>query len=194
MDLKDKLYLGSASPRRFELIKQMGIPCEVLSFEMEEIMDQDKAPQDLALELSEMKMGACLARYGNPGWIVTADTLIALDEHKIGKPTDREEARRMLIKLQNRIHQVYTGITLFRPSDRKTVSRWDRTDVQFAPLGEDELEMYLESGEWQDVAGGYRIQEKGGIFIKGITGSYFNVMGLPINLLYGMLRQLKFST
>ena len=156
-------------------------------------MDQDKSPHDLALELSGMKMGACLSRYGHPGWIVTADTLIALDDHKLGKPADRDDAGRMLQKIQNRIHQVYTGVTLFRPEGSKILSRWDRTDVQFAPLNRDEMEMYLDSGEWQGAAGGYRIQEKGGMFITGISGSYFNVMGLPINLLYGMLRQLKFS-
>ena len=189
----EKLYLGSASPRRFELIRQMGIPCEVLSFEMEEIMDQDKSPEELSLELANMKMGACLNKYGCPGWVVTADTLISLDDHKIGKPASRNEALHMLQKLQNRIHQVYTGVTLFRPDDKKVLSRWDRTDVQFAPLSSQELEHYLDTEEWQGAAGGYRIQEKGGMYIVGVNGSYFNVMGLPINLLYGMLRQLKFS-
>ncbi len=193
MKKTEKLYLGSASPRRFELIRQMGIPCEVLSFEMEEIMDQDKSPEDLSLELSNLKMGACLSKYGCPGWVVTADTLISLDDHKIGKPASRDEARYMLQKMQNRIHQVYTGITLFRPDDRKLLSRWDRTDVQFAPLSGQEMEDYLDTDEWRGAAGGYRIQEKGGMYIVSVNGSYFNVMGLPINLLYGMLRLLKFS-
>jgi len=187
------LYLGSASPRRYELIGQMGILCKILPFEMDEIMDQEKSPENLALELSRMKMEACIAHHGHPGWIVTADTLIALDDHKIGKPTDREEARLMLSRMQNRMHQVFTGVTLFRPDDRKIISRWARTDVHFASMSKKEIEKYLDTEEWKGAAGAYRIQEKGGMFVISLNGSYFNVVGLPINLLYGMLSQLKFS-
>ena len=171
----------------------MGIPCEVLEFDMEEIMDQEKSPESLAAELAQMKMGACLSRYGNSRWLITADTLIALDNHKIGKPADRKEAENMIIRMQNRIHQVFTGVTLFRPDDQEILTRWDRTDVRFAPMNQQEIDFYLDTGEWQGAAGGYRIQESGGMYISGLNGSYFNVMGLPINLLYGMLRQLKFS-
>jgi len=191
----ETIYLGSASPRRFELICRMGLPCEVLKFEAEEPMNQDLSPADLATDLSERKMTACLARFGSieDGWVVTADTLIALDDEKIGKPSDREDARRMISRLQGRAHQVYTGLSLRRPTDGTILTVHDRTDVMFSPMDSREIDFYLNTGEWEGVAGGYRIQEKGGMFVSSLNGSYFNVMGLPINILYGMLRQLKYS-
>ena len=186
------LFLGSSSPRRLKLITQMGIPCKVLDFEMEEKMDQDLPPDQLSALLADQKMDVCLKQYGNSRWIVTADTLISLGNHKIGKPRNKMEAEEMLVKIQGRSHQVYTAICLASP-DKQRMTKWERTDVEFAPMNSGEIQNYLDSGEWKGAAGAYRIQEKGGIFISRINGTYFNVMGLPINLLYGMLRQLKFS-
>ncbi len=192
MQKNSTLYLGSASPRRLELITQMGIPCEVLRYEMEEVMDQDLPPEQLCTDLADQKMDVCLSLYGTSRWIVTADTLIGLDNHKIGKPRHREEAEEMLNRIQGRSHQVFTGVCLASPGGER-LTGWDRTDVEFAPMSSREIQNYLDTEEWKGVAGAYRIQEKGGIYISRINGTYFNVMGLPINLLYGMLRQLKFS-
>ncbi len=193
MNYRNILYLGSSSPRRYELLTRMGIPCEVLTFEMEEFLDQELPPGKLSTALSEQKMQTCLHLYGDSRWIVTADTLISLDEHKLGKPSDRREAAEMLYRMQGRTHQVYTGVTLYSPMEKAFISRWDCTDVSFSPMNDQEIQKYLETEEWKGAAGAYRIQEKGGMFITCLKGTYFNVMGLPINLLYGMLKQLKFS-
>ena len=171
----------------------MGIPCEVLDYEMDEVMDQDLPAEKLCTDLSTQKMNVCLEKYGSSRWIVTADTLIALDHHKIGKPRSKDDAARMLEKLQGRSHQVYTGVSLFSP-DHGILTNYDYTDVEFVPMDREEIRTYLDTDEWKGAAGAYRIQERGGIYISGLNGTYFNVMGLPINLLYGMLRQLKFST
>lgn len=193
MEKTETLYLGSASPRRYELIRQMGLPCRVLEFHMREVMDQSLPPEELALGLAEQKMKACLEAHGTERWVVTADTLIALDGKKLGKPADEREAGAMLESLQGRSHQVFTGVALFRPRDGKELLFHDETEVFFSPMDREERQRYLDTQEWRGVAGGYRIQERGGLYVEKLRGSYFNVMGLPINLLYGMLRQLNFS-
>jgi len=189
------LYLASASPRRKQLIIQMGLDCRVVEITADEPMNQNMHATDLALDLSVRKMEACLEQRPDlkDSWILTADTLIALDDEKLGKADDQREAAEMLQKLQGRTHQVITAFTLHSPLSGEQTSDYESTDVTFSPMEQSEIEEYLKTGEWKGVAGAYRIQEQGGKFISSIRGTYYNVMGLPINRIYGILRLLNFS-
>ena len=190
-----KLYLASASPRRKQLIRQMGLDCIVVKVDADEPMNQDKSAHILAEDLAKRKMDACRDQHPDlfkNGWILTADTLIALDDHKIGKAAGIEEARSMLEKLQGRSHQVITAYSLYSPITKKSVTESESTDVTFAPMNDREIQSYLDTGEWEGVAGAYRIQESGGKYISSIKGCFYNVMGLPINRIYAILSKLNF--
>lgn len=189
------LYLASASPRRKQLVDQMGLECIVVKVDADEPMDQDISAHTLAENLADRKMDACRSQRPHlfeKGWILTADTLISLDDHKLGKPADREEARIMLERLQGRSHQVITAFSLYSPLTRGCVTESESTDVIFSPMDDGEIASYLDTGEWRGVAGAYRIQEQGGKYISSIKGCFYNVMGLPINRIYGMLCRLNF--
>jgi len=193
--MKHFLYLASTSPRRKQLIEQMGLECRVVPIAVDEPMNQKMHAPDLALDLALRKMKACMEQ-NTPlkgFWILTADTLIALDDEKLGKPADTLEAGEILKKLQGRTHQVITAFSIHSPLSGKICSDYESTDVTFSPMDGSEIEEYLKTEEWKGAAGAYRIQEQGGKYISSIRGSHYNVMGLPINRIYGILRQLNFS-
>ena len=183
----DKIILASASPRRQEILKQMGICFEVKPQDVDESFT-GRPPADEAVHLAQKKAESYLAAFpdGSSRWVLAADTFIALDKNFIGKPSDREGARKMLEMLSGRTHQVISGIALNIP-DAGMKTAHCITDVLFAALTSDEIEWYLDTNEWEGAAAAYRIQEKGAAFVESITGSYSNVMGLPINTIYGML-------
>jgi septum formation protein len=131
---------------------------------------------------------------GAGAFILAADTIVGIDDTALGKPGDEQEARRMLEKLSGRTHTVYTGVALCRlPADGARPGLVDsevaQTRVRFAPLSEREITYYLHSGEWHGAAGAYRIQGRAELFIEGVQGSYSNVVGLPIRLVYSMLQR-----
>ncbi len=192
----NQIYLASASPRRKQLVRQMGLECIVVKVEADEPMDQDISAHTLAENLADRKMNACRLQHAGlfeKGWILTADTLISLDDHKLGKASDREEAAKMLEKLQGRSHQVITAFSIYSPMTKESITESESTDVIFSPMDRREIETYLDTGEWEGVAGAYRIQEQGGKYISSIKGCFYNVMGLPINRIYGILSRLNFS-
>lgn len=189
----EKIYLASASPRRKQLVKQMGMECKVIEVDVEEPMDQKLHAVELAKNLSELKMNACLEHpelYPDDAVILTADTLIALDNEKIGKAETREAAAEMLRGIQGRIHQVITAFTIYSVAQRKMITDYESSDVGFSPMSEEEINNYLDTDEWKGVAGAYRIQEQGGKYISSLNGTFYNVMGLPINRIYGILSRL----
>ncbi|MBF9017201.1 MULTISPECIES: nucleoside triphosphate pyrophosphatase [unclassified Oceanispirochaeta] len=189
----EKIYLASASPRRKQLVKQMGMECKVIEVDVEEPMDQKLHAVELAKNLSELKMNACLEHpelYPDDAVILTADTLIALDDEKIGKAETREAAAEMLRGIQGRSHQVITAFTIYSVSQRKMITDYESSDVSFSPMSEEEINNYLDTDEWKGVAGAYRIQEQGGKYISSLNGTFYNVMGLPINRIYGILSRL----
>jgi septum formation protein len=190
------IHLASGSPRRKLLIEQMGLTCQVVRIQAEEPMDQDRHAADLAIDLSELKMKACLDQkpeLTEYAWILTADTLIALDDEKIGKPEDRQQAGEILSRLQGRTHQVITAFSVYSPLSKTFISDLESTDVTFSSMDQKEIESYLDTKEWQGVAGAYRIQGCGGKYVSSLNGTFYNVMGLPINRFYAILRLLNFS-
>jgi septum formation protein len=180
------LILASRSPRRTELLRAAGFAFEVRALDVDESVQGEELPRDYVLRLAEKKAQA--ATLGAGEVILAADTTVALGSEILGKPADEEDARRMLEKLSDRRHEVYTGVCL--RSETKMHSEVACTCVWFDPLSAREIEEYVRSGEPHDKAGAYAIQGLASKFISRIDGSYSNVVGLPVDLVYRMLRDL----
>jgi len=194
MKYMETIHLISGSPRRQTLLNQMGLPFKVNPVDTEEFMDPRKSPDELARSIAEEKLHAFLSvKPDDVEWAVAADTFIYFEGTTIGKPGDRFDAYNELKKFSGQTHQVYTGITLFNKETDRIITEVEITDVTFRKLTENEIQWYLNTDEWKDVAGSYRIQEKGECLIQGINGSYSSVMGLPITLFYGMLSKLNYK-
>lgn len=182
--MSEKLILASASPRRQELIRFLDIPFEAVPSDAEEA--SEGRPEDLVAENAKRKAEAISASL--PGrWVLGADTLVFLNEKPLGKPKDPDEALSMLRALSGRTHQVMTGIFLTNGQTR--ISRVSVTDVSFLPLSEEEIRSYVQSGEPMDKAGAYALQGRAGAYVKSISGSYSNVIGLDIALTRLMLEE-----
>jgi septum formation protein len=174
------LVLASQSPRRAEILRQAGIPFTVRTADIDETPRDHEKPEDYVCRLAEEKV---LAVPHNPGEIVLgADTTVVIDGQMLAKPVDAADARRMLSLLSGRRHEVLTGISLRRGLD--VIRDWAATEVWFTTMTEAEIDAYVASGEPMDKAGGYAIQGLACKFIEKIEGCYFNVVGLPIALVY----------
>lgn len=178
-----KILLASKSPRRQELLKMLDYPFEVVSgIEVEESYPEDLRLEEVPAYLSKLKSDGYSILLKNDDILVTADTVVILDNEILGKPKDLEDAGKMLRKLSGKTHQVITGVTIL--SKEKSLTFSARTDVEFASLIEDEIEYYVEKYRPLDKAGAYGIQEWiGAVGVKGIIGSFYNVMGLPVHRL-----------
>ncbi len=181
-----RIVLGSGSPRRQELLHRMGIDDFDLRVpEVEETFPAGLSPQETVCCISREKSAAVVS---TPEEIViTADTMVFLDDKKLGKPADEREALSMLTALQGRHHTVCTGVTV-RQGERLLTAA-ETTDVYFRAAAESELRAYIATGEPMDKAGAYGVQGKGGLLVRRIDGDFFNVMGLPLVLLHNMLRE-----
>ena len=179
------LVLASASPRRRELIARLGVDYTFAVSGADERLCPTLRPEEYVIELSRRKAESVAARYPDD-LILGVDTVVVLDGAILGKPRDKEDARRMLRALSGRSHEVCSGYTL--RSHDKSVSRSVSTTVRFAPLSDREIDRYILSGEPMDKAGAYGIQGLGGLFVTGISGDYYNVVGLPLNDIYGALK------
>ena len=169
----------------------MGLPFNIMPSRVSEELVPGLAPRLQAEALARKKVETLIAILGgsNPPWILAADTNIIVDDTVLGKPTDREEAKAMLRRLSGRGHEVATGLALFNGKRKYVDCRTNVSVVDFAELSETEIEYYLDTGEWQGVAGAYRIQGKGGCFISSIRGSYSSIVGLPLHDFYVMLKE-----
>lgn len=184
-----KIILASASPRRRELLAQIGLDFQVLVSEVEEKVNTD-IPYLVVEQLSAQKAEAVAQKLEKEeaALVIGADTIVACDGQILGKPRDKEEAVQMLRKLNGRSHQVYTGVTLiFRD---KTKTFYEATEVEFYPMTEEEIGAYVETLDPLDKAGAYGIQGFCARYIKGITGDYNNVVGLPVGRLYQEMKRL----
>lgn len=181
--------LASASPRRLELLKQVGIvPDRVDPADIDETPAKAERPSQLAKRLAHTKAETVASR--NPqAWILGADTVVACGYRILPKPSDAEEARTCLQILSGRRHRVHGGVTLIDP-EGNSHSRYVNTMVAFKRMERDEIDDYVQSEEWRGKAGGYAIQGLAARFVKSVNGSYSNVVGLPLfetcNLLRGL--------
>lgn len=177
-----ELILASSSPRRLDLLKQIGLtPDKVVSGNIDETALKNELPKDLPGHLAELKAKAVKEKEksGYAAYILAADTVVACGRRILGKPENRVEAENFLSLLSGRRHRVYGGIALLCP-DGRIVSRTVLTMVQFKRLSRDEMDFLLNTGEWEGKAGGYAIQGFSGAFVKSIQGSYTNVVGLSL--------------
>jgi len=187
-----QLILASASPRRLELLAQIGIvPDQVVPADIDETPKRDESPRRLALRLAEEKARA-VAKSNGGAFVLAADTVVACGRRALGKAADTAEARKFLTLLSGRRHRVYGGMCLIAP-DGTERSRVIETQVKFRTLGPDDLKRYLSHDEWQGKAGAYAIQGHGATFVKAISGSYSNVVGLSLCEVDGLLRGLGYT-
>ena len=174
-----RLVLASASPRRLELLRQLGIePDKLAAAEIDETPGKGELPARLARRLAEAK-ARMVWRSERGAFVLAADTIVATGRRILAKPADEAQARAHLIFLSGRRHRVHGGVCLISP-DGRAGSRLVTTVVKFKRLGEPELSDYLATGEWRDKAGAYAIQGRAAAFIEGNYGSYTNVVGLPL--------------
>ena len=180
------IILASQSPRRRELLGQMGFSDFIIRPAVgEEKADLSLSPARLVEDLSLQK-GLEVAASAAPGdLVIAADTVVAVDGQILGKPHSPQEAAEMLCALSGRTHTVYTGVTLCR--DGEVLTEHEATSVRFRPLTREEIEAYVATGEPMDKAGAYGIQGIGSLLVEGIEGDYFNVVGLPVCRLGRML-------
>jgi septum formation protein len=181
-----RIILGSNSPRRQELLKQLGLTFDVLVHEVDESYPEQFRREDIAMFLARKKALAFKGDVADGGIVITADTIVALDELILGKPKDRTDAARMLRLMAGRKHSVITGVCVM--SSKKSESFFVKTEVSVKMLRDNEIEYYLETYNPVDKAGAYGIQDWIGMTgIEYILGSYYNVVGLPTKELYEIL-------
>lgn len=187
---KYKVILASNSPRRKELLTGLGIDYEVRTLpDVDESYPETLKGADIPLYIAKEKADAYLGMMQPGELIITADTIVWLDDKVLGKPRDRREALQMLREMSGRTHEVFTGVCI-------TTTEWQRsfaaqTEVRFSPLSEEEITYYVDKFKPMDKAGAYGVQEWiGFIGVENISGSYYNIMGLPVQKLYRELKDL----
>ena len=173
-----KIVLASASPRRKELISLISDDVEIRPTECDETLPEGIGAKQAVEYLSKIKNDAAKELSPEDELIISADTVVAVSNEILGKPADKEDARRMINLLSGKTHQVYTGVTLSLKGKSLTFS--EKTDVTFFPLSDEEIEEYISSKEPYDKAGAYGIQGKASLLVEGINGDYFNVVGFPV--------------
>lgn len=186
----NKFVLASASPRRREILENIGMIFDILvSAADESTVDRSIPPEMLVKELALIKAAESAKHLKGDRVVIGADTVVVFDGKVLEKPRDREDARKMIKTLSGKEHFVYTGVCVLRTKDVKAECRFERTVVKFKELSDRIIESYLDTNEYVDKAGGYGIQGKGALLVEGIKGDYFNVVGLPVGLLADILRE-----
>ena len=187
------IYLASQSPRRKQLMELTGLEFTVRPTNADESGTENMSPKETVEYLSRIKAFPLFGSVCENDIIIGSDTVVELGNEILGKPKDREDAVKMLKMLSGNTHSVFTGVTILKKENGKekihTFSC--ETKVEFFELTEDEIKTYVKTGEADDKAGAYGIQERGSLFVKAIHGDFFNVVGLPIAMLYKELKKLN---
>lgn len=176
----NSLILASASPRRQELLTLLNLPFTTYPTDVDETLPENISPVEAVQQLAYKKAEAALQAH-NASIIIGCDTIVVHNNRILGKPIDHEDAFQMLSQLSNETHAVYTGVCLL--SNKQTLLFYEKTEVTFWELTQQEILAYIESGDPFDKAGSYGIQGKAALFVKSIRGDYYNVVGLPISRL-----------
>ncbi len=192
----EPIILASSSPRRQEILKMLDIPFQVILPNIDETLTSSVDTEDIPELLAREKVSAVIHSLPSQQeiqWVLGADTVIVKNGRIFGKPQSADEAAEFLKEFQGSTHTVITAVVLYNGKQKSTTSRVAKTKVTFAPMTDDEIQWYLESGEWHGAAGGYRIQSLASIFIEKIEGTQSCVTGLPIHELYDMLKEQNYS-
>lgn len=187
--IREKIVLASKSPRRAEILSSVGWDFECRAANIDETRRDSEAAVAYVERLAVEK-AATIAKQTPESLVLGADTVVVIDGEILGQPGDDDDARRMLNLLSGKWHEVVTGVALTRGSIYGTVDH-QTTRVRFSELSASEINWYVATGEPHDKAGAYAIQGQGGVFIEEIEGDYFNIVGLPIRLVYQMLKRLE---
>lgn len=183
-----RFILASASPRRKELLEQIGAKFDILPATGEEVITKE-LPGEVVMELAKQKAEEVAKTAGADALILGADTVVAYEGKILGKPKDEADALRMLTMLSGKEHEVYTGVALIDNRDQSMENFFERTKVTMYPVSEEEIRDYIAGGEPMDKAGAYAIQGLGAKFIQKIEGDYNNVVGLPIGRIYQEIKR-----
>lgn len=191
--MMETIILASASPRRRELLDSVRIPFRVVPPRCGEDYGEGAGAAVLVARIALEKARSVLPGLDDSAhWILGVDTVVEIDGRILGKPRDRAEAEENLRLLSGRVHRVHTGLALLRRAPASEDGETAVTEVKFRRMTEPEIGFYLDAGEWAGVAGSYRIQERGAFFVEWIRGSYSNVVGLPLEAFYGILRRNRY--
>ncbi len=180
------VILASASPRRYELLKNLGLNFKVIPSHAEESHEKRANLEEVVKANARLKGKSVAEKYPD-ALVISADTIVVLDEHIMGKPKNEQEAFEMLKALSGQTHQVYTGLGLF--NGERSLLDAVCTQVRFRALSDEEIWAYINTGEPFDKAGGYGIQGQGALLVEGINGCYYNVVGLPLTRLFTLLKE-----
>lgn len=181
---KVPIYLASKSPRRRKLLKLLNIKFKSIDLHFNEKVNDGEDPIFLVKRLSIEKLNNALLKI-KKGIVITADTIVVIDNHILGKPNSKTDAKRILRKLSGRTHCVYTGFSIYNSENNKVITSAEKTSVTFRKLFEKEIDDYIATGSPMDKAGAYGIQDDfGAVFIEKIDGCYYNVVGLPLAKVY----------
>ena len=183
----EPLILASSSPRRAEILRAVGWPFEACPAGVDETRRAGEAPEEFVRRLAREKAES-VAATRLFGLVLGADTTVVVGGDVLEKPRDEGDARRMLRLLGGRWHEVLTGVALVRAESRRAVVGVERTRVRFAEMSEEEIAWHVETGDVLDKAGAYAVQGRAALFIRGIEGDYWNVVGLPVRLVYELAR------
>lgn len=189
--LERRFILASKSPRRKKLLEQLGFDLEIMPAELDEDSHTADSPFNYAFSLSKMKAEAIASKIQESSIIIAADTIVVLDGEIMNKPQDSADAYRMLRTLSGRAHEVLTGVTLTNVPEGKIISDVKKTKVFFRELNDNEINAYIATGSPMDKAGAYGIQDDfGAVFVEKVEGCYYNIVGLPLEMTYSMLKKI----
>jgi len=186
---KESLFLASTSPRRAELLRAVGWPFEIVAGGVDESRFQNEDAETYVKRLARGKAAAAAQKLSS-GLVLGADTIVVIDGEILGQPQDDGDSRRMLQLLNGKWHDVLTGVALLRVDSQECVVDRELTRVRFARLTDKEIEWYVETGEPRGKAGAYGIQGHAALFIEEIAGDYFNIVGLPLRLVYELSQRI----
>ena len=192
LDQLQKLILASSSPRRAEILRAVGWPFETRVAGIDETVETGEDPINYVKRLALGKATE-VARNFTKATVLGADTTVVVDGEILGQPDDDEDAKRMLCSLSGKWHEVLTGVALISIENRKSVVSHEKTRVRFAKMSSREIDWYVATGEPTGKAGAYGVQGKAALFIKEIEGDYFNIVGLPVRLVYELMTELLAS-
>ena len=188
--LDQKLVLASRSPRRAEILAAIGWPFEAVAANIDERRFEFETAVPYVRRLAQTK-AETVARDLSTGLVLGADTVVLVDEQILGQPSDAEDARRMLKLLSGRWHEVLTAVAILHAGENRSVIDQEKTRVRFAEMSDNEIDWYVETGEPMDKAGAYAVQGGAAFSIEEIQGDYYNIVGLPVRLVYRLVRKIQ---
>ena len=188
-----RIILASSSPRRKELMNMLGITYEVISFDHDEVLNKEKTVYEQCMDIAFQKGKIVYDSFNEDVIVISSDTIVVLDDIIYGKPIDRNDAYNMISKLQGRDHEVVSALTVFSRINgiEKITETYDKTIVTVDSMNDSEINSWIDTGKAFGKAGAYAIQEEFGRFIKKIDGDYCTIVGLPVNKLYNILKDLE---